>query len=327
VLTSPLGVALDGELAEHAFANGERQRVGSRLDTRRVVAPGQQRLATAFDIQRELTVDKYDERTGLASGPVRARVIRPRQRGAERVGRIGGGEHQCGVVVALLAFAPATGHGGLPGRGRASWLCHRTHPVDGAGHRELRPAEALDEVAAAAPPGLLVGLEHRVDRGEAARRVLGHDGAPGDDAVPVEQSLGGCMRPPGRVCLPLRQQRPTAGRRRRPGPDRHDRTTAPTRPRSRRGTAARRAEQVTQRRQRVVGDAAGPDEIPQCGRQSAVVERGQPVGQRAEEQRAAAGQRLEQMLVQRTRLGVLDQGHEQRCVVGEMQRDPAVVAR
>lgn len=60
---------------------------------------------------------------------------------------------------------------------------------DGSGQRELRGAEALDDVAAAHAPGVLERAQHRVGRGEAAGHALGGDGAAGEHAVPGQQHL------------------------------------------------------------------------------------------------------------------------------------------
>src|SRR3954465_3479004 len=59
---------LDGELAEHAVADRERERVGRGLHTVGVVAPRQQRLAATLDVEREVTVDEDDERACFAAG-------------------------------------------------------------------------------------------------------------------------------------------------------------------------------------------------------------------------------------------------------------------
>ena len=71
----------------------------------------------------------------------------------------------------------------------------RPHPVHRPGQRELRPAESLDEVAAAALAGLLHGAQYRVHRGEAARDPLGGHRAPGQHAVPLEQRQRERVRP------------------------------------------------------------------------------------------------------------------------------------
>ena len=147
----------------------------------------QQRLAAALDVEHERAVDEHDQRSGLArrlvaalglalaaragqrrtGWPGRWRRARPRgpRRGAGAAGWCaashppGTGVSHSGVSLAGLAAASARMRSTAPGRG------------------ELRRAEALDEVAAPHPPGLLERLEHRVDGGEAAGRALG-DTAP-----------------------------------------------------------------------------------------------------------------------------------------------------
>ena len=141
------------------------------------------------------------------------------------------------------ARAPAPGQPGSlpPPAGRAAGVngvrvaCHRAHPVDSPGQRELRRAEPLHEVAAAALAGLLHRPQHGVDRGEAARYPLGRDGPLGEDAVPLKQGERKRMRPHGGRCSvrsvaagdPVRQQRPAATRGGRPGPRRHRRPPRP----------------------------------------------------------------------------------------------------
>src|SRR5688572_5358917 len=60
--------SLDCELAEAAVAHGEGQCVDRRLQRVEVLAPGEQRLAAALDVEHEGAVDEDDERAGLATG-------------------------------------------------------------------------------------------------------------------------------------------------------------------------------------------------------------------------------------------------------------------
>src|SRR5213078_4112265 len=76
--------------------------------------------------------------------------------------RVGGGEHE-------------------RRRGRARLAGVGTQALDRAGQRELRTAEALDEVAAPADAEGLEVAERVVERGEAARDALGEDLLTGDD--------------------------------------------------------------------------------------------------------------------------------------------------
>ncbi len=95
------------------------------------------------------------------------------------------------------------------------------------------------------------------------------------------------------------------------------------------------AEPGAQRRERVVGEQPGPDEVPQRGDESRVVLGAEGtadgVGERAEEVGAAAGQHVEDRSVQLVpdRPGVevgVGLGEGQRREVGRVQRHPAVVA-
>ena len=61
-------------------------------------------------------------------------------------------------------------------------------PVDGTAERELGRTQPLDEVAAAALPGLLHGRHRPVRDPEAAVVALGEDRPAGDHAVAVEQA-------------------------------------------------------------------------------------------------------------------------------------------
>jgi hypothetical protein len=183
---------------------------------------------------------------------------------------------------------------------RSERLRQCPHPVHRSGQRELSGAQALHEVAAAAVPGLLHRAQHRIQRAESAGHPLCRHCAPDDDAVPVEQRPGERVQPPRLVGLAGRQQRPAAADRRRPAAGR-DRAAAqrpspgrpspagPARPGAtpacrgapvarrlvrRRARCSRRgradalsagAEQGAQRRQRVVGQPASPDQIPDRG--------------------------------------------------------------
>ena len=232
--------------------------------------------------------------------------VGPGQRRAVRVGGVGRGEH----------------HGGVPAaRGRVRRRADGTspQPVDGAGRGELRGAEALDEVAATHPARVLEGRQHAVGGGEPAGDALGDDRSAGDHAVPFEQELRDGVRPHGRVLLAGGQQRPpprhrsagrrgTGGRRARPrradpSADRTAAAVARAWCRGRLRCAVRPAtEPGAQRRERVVGEHARPDEVPQRGDERRVVlgteGTADGVGERAEEAGAAAGQHGEDRSVQ-----------------------------
>ena len=102
------------------------------------------------------------------AGRPRTGAARPRQRRAVRLGGVGGGEHERVVLVAGAELA---------------------QPLDRAGERELRAAEALDEVAAPAGADRLERAQLAVDGAVAARDALAADAVAHHDALPLEQEL------------------------------------------------------------------------------------------------------------------------------------------
>src|SRR5207244_3624350 len=126
------GLAVDALEAELAAAvggdeGGERLEAGPHA---RVVGFGQYEdaAATALDVEDGLAAGEHDVGAGSALGALRlALALGPRQRGAVGLGRVGRGEHD---------------------RRRLLLVALGAQPLDGAGQRELRAAEALDEVAA-----------------------------------------------------------------------------------------------------------------------------------------------------------------------------------
>ncbi len=162
--------ALERELAHAAAADG----VHERLERRARCARRPRRRAPAGPCRRARRRARARRRRARRrrrpGGPAGARVaLRPAQRGAVGLRGVGGGEHERRrlVVVALRAQA-----------------------LDRARERELRAAEALDEVAAARDADRLERGELVVERGEAARDALGQHLLAGDDAVALEQQLG-----------------------------------------------------------------------------------------------------------------------------------------
>ena len=152
-------------------------------------------------------------------------------------------------------------------------------PVDRPGDRELGGAEPGDEVAAAHLAPLLERLEHRVHAGEAALGALAERGLPGEHAVALEQLQGpGVGRLGGRrERARAAGRRATTGRRRPAGPmpGQPPGTRTAARPGARRAggrPAPGRADEGTQRGERVVGDEPGPHEVPQRGQHGGVVE-------------------------------------------------------
>ena len=130
------------------------------------IAQRNERAAAALDEERRLAAEHDDVRAGDPRRP-RAGALRPWQRSAVGLGGVGGGEHERRLLFGLLAQA-----------------------LDGAGERELRPAEALDEVAATADAERLQLAKLSVDRRVAAGDSLAAHAVAGDDALPLEQELG-----------------------------------------------------------------------------------------------------------------------------------------
>ena len=129
-----------------------------------VVCPGQQGLAAALHVQRQLAVDSTTSapalRPGLWPAPAgdRARAGRRRRRWPGRRRR-----------------APAACRCARPGASRRTALrppvagrTDRAQPVHRAVHRELRGAQALDHIAAARLAAVLERGQHAVDGGETA---------------------------------------------------------------------------------------------------------------------------------------------------------------
>src|SRR5205823_6899127 len=131
---------------------------------------------------------------------------------------------------------------------------------------ELRAAEPLDEVAAAAQAECLERAQLTVDGAVAARDALGAHAVAGDDPLPFEQEL----RERAPVGLSFEQpvgERPAALRR-------CDRGGARPREASRPPLRLRRAVAPAgaQRLPRVVRHLARPDELPQSGEDLAALQ-------------------------------------------------------
>ena len=168
------GLAVDllqRQAADPAAPDGVGERRDGRAEPLVVVGHEHlQALAAALDVEHRLGAGQHDVGAGLARRGARRRSgLRPLQRGAVRLRGVGGGEDdgRRRVVVALRAQA----------LGRAR-------------QRELRAAEALDEVAALADADRLQRDERVVQGGEAAGDALGQHVLARDDAVALEQQLG-----------------------------------------------------------------------------------------------------------------------------------------
>ncbi len=156
-------------------------------------------------------------------------------------------------------------------------LADRPQSIEGTRQGELRGPEALDEIAAPDPAGILHRAQDRVDGTEPARDAFGGHGLAGHDAMPLEQGETLGMEPlgrrdgrngqtagrNGRIARrhgPLGQnQRPAAGGFRWP----KGRQATRSRATRLRATPGPLPAQGPQRRERVIGDLARPDEIPQ----------------------------------------------------------------
>ena len=173
-----------------------------------------QAAAALLHVDDRLGPREHDVGARDAGGPALLGVaLGPGQRRAVGLRRVGGGEDdRRGLLGDLL----------------------RAQPLDRAGERELRAAEPLDEVAAAADAERLELLQRVVEDREAAGDPLGEHLLAGDDPVALEQQLGEhaasrrpAPAPCGRSCV---DERPAAlGRRARRSPCGASRSGAPGR--------------------------------------------------------------------------------------------------
>src|SRR5439155_25386762 len=97
--------------------------------------------------------------------------FRPRQRGSVRLCGVGGSQHE------RLGFLSLAG-------------TELAQALDRAAERELRSAQALDEVAAPGEPERLERPQLGVDGAVAPREPLRTDAVARHDALPLEQELG-----------------------------------------------------------------------------------------------------------------------------------------
>ncbi|GAQ57507.1 hypothetical protein a10_07377 [Streptomyces acidiscabies] len=272
----------------------------------------------------------------VRGGVVRRRVIRVRGVAVGRVVR-GRPDAARGARREAVVGRSRRGREGLVA---VAGVGHRAQAVDGAVHGELGGAEALHDIPPAGLAAVLEDRQHAVRRGETALDALGGDRAPGDHAVPVEEGAGQRVRADGRVALGGREEGPAAGHGRGPaargGAGGGEGAVASARDRSPRAVGRRtrrtaRAEQRAHRGERVVGEAAGPGEVPEGVGELRVggvrVGGGADlVGDLAEEQAVAAGEGGQDRIVQRGRLQEVRRGQEQRGRVRQVEGEPAVLA-
>ena len=183
-------------------------------------------------------------RAGAAAGPSRPAAARaaPRRTGWPDRPRPGGGPRP----------TPRSSAGSRTARSRSR----------APGQRELGRPEPVDEVAAPDAAGVLHRPEDRVDGREPAVDPFGGDRLAGQDAVALEQGQAQGVEPLGRSgdgSGVRRDERPAAGGLgRAQGGEPAGPADGPP------GAAAGPLPaQGPQRRERVVGDLAGPDEVPQ----------------------------------------------------------------
>ena len=168
--------------------DGLGQRRQRRVDARVVgLDEHLQALAAALDEQHRLGARQHHVGAGLAGGT--AGRVGPLQRRPVRLRGIGRGEHDRRRRVVVLL---------------------RPQALDRARQRELRAAEAFDEVAAPRDADRLQRRERVIERGEAARDALGQHQLAGDDAVALEQQLGLRAAPRRRIVVAAEQARRSA---------------------------------------------------------------------------------------------------------------------
>src|SRR5436190_2726423 len=156
------------------------------------LAQRDERPAAALDEQRRFAAEEDD--VG-ACDPRRASsgALRPGESGAVGLSRVGGGEHQRLLFLAVLGL-------------------ELSQPLHGPAKRELGAAEPFDEVPAAAEPERLERPELAVDGAVTARDPFAADAVARDDALALEQELGE-RAPVGAAREQAAGQRPAALRR------------------------------------------------------------------------------------------------------------------
>ena len=119
--------------------------------------------AAALEVEHERAVDEHDERAGLAAGSVPACAVVRRRRAATGHGSAAPYGFAGSVAASTTTWRSV---GAVLVGGPLDHLGVDPQPVDRAGQRELRAAEALDEVPAAHLAAL---LERRRARGRRRR--------------------------------------------------------------------------------------------------------------------------------------------------------------
>ena len=217
---------------------------------------------------------------------------------------------------------------------RIGGLTGRAESGDGAGHGELRRAEAVDEVAATHLAALFEHLEDAVHVGEPAGESLGEHGFTGDDAVPLDELECLRVRRLGRMRGGFEQRRdqapPTLPRGRTDPVEATGSWTAAPAPGGRAGLRAAgrgASDHGAEWCERVVGDLAGPHQVPERGEDLGILCAGGRSAELVPEAGAALGEQRANRVVDRA-LGCIvavPPGSEERELVGKHETHPAVV--
>ncbi len=209
----------------------------------------------------------------------------------------------------------------------------RTKPIDRARHGELGGAEAVDEVPASHLATFFEHLEYAVDGTEPADEPFGHHRLAGHHAVPLDelQRLGmGCFGRRGHRAEQRRNETPAALTRwgANPGETPGSGSTASLRSAGTARLDLRPGEHRSQRGERVVGDLAGPHEVPQRREQLLIGGGCISRADLAPEARALLGELGADRIVQPTLDGfsLLPSRCEQRKLIGETQPHPPVAS-
>ena len=138
---------LDGDAPQAAAAHGIGEGGCGGTQQVGVLGVGEQRLATALDVEDEVAVDEHHHGPRLAAGLVAAALVGrggvigrrrvdgavgPRQGGAERVGGVAGGEHDGHQGLAVVVTGAASDAPDAADTAGAA-----AQPVDGARGAEL----------------------------------------------------------------------------------------------------------------------------------------------------------------------------------------------
>ena len=297
----------------------------------RVVGEGQQRAATPLDVEHQLAVDQHDQRAGLAAGAVAGGLAPALGPGAARHRRGSPGRRRPAPPSGPVGRRPPPG---CPGRpwwdgcgGRCRPPCRRAaagsgpQPVDRApsrtaprrGPRRSSPGAPGRRPRTRPAPGRRRRTRRRTPSAATAPRVTTPCRSSSTSASAWARTVGvglgrraagtsarrrrvarcGSASPAGRWQAAVRTARPAS----RPG-----RRTGCGRGADRRGRCAVRPPDSRARSGASVSPVTRPDQTRShraCDVSALVVGRADGVGERAEEERAAAGQGVEHVAVER----------------------------